>query len=136
MLFKHFSGNLLLLEHMGFNLIYGGNDLAESGKVNIAVGIKIAHAYRPCLALPVRLLHSAVGAVIIAKRLVNQQKIHIVALKLFKRLVDRCLRLVIACIANPHLCCEEDILSWYSALFTAAPTPSSFAYACAVSIER
>lgn len=93
-------GDFLLLEDVGFHLIDGGLDLGEVVDIQEPVRIEVGHADSPHFTFPKCLLHSAVGAVVIAEGLVDQQKVDIAGPKLFQGFVDRRLCLLIAAAAN------------------------------------
>ena len=77
--FLHDLVRLLLLEKdVRLHLVDGGPDRAEIGKVDQAVGVKVAHADRADLAGMKRIFHGAVGAVVVAEGLVNEQQIDVV----------------------------------------------------------
>ncbi len=79
----HSFGGFLLLEQMRLHLIHRRSDFTEVGKVDEAVRIKVGNADGPHTAFPVRLLHGPVGAVVIAKGLVNQQQVNVFSIQFF-----------------------------------------------------
>ena len=77
--FLHDLVRLLLLEKdVRLHLVDGGLDRAEIGKVDQAVGVKVAHADRAYLAGMKRIFHGAVSAVVVAEGLVDEQQIDVV----------------------------------------------------------
>lgn len=74
---------------MGFHLVHSGCYLGKMNKVKITVGIKIGNADGSRGFFLIGLLHGPIGAIVIAKGLMDQQQIHIIRPQLFKRRFDR-----------------------------------------------
>ena len=79
---RYSLANLLLLEHMGFDLVDGRLDLGEMLNVQIPVGAEVGHADGTELAGLIKFLHRPVSAIIIAKRLMDEQQVEIIGTQL------------------------------------------------------
>ena len=81
-LFHIFFCGLLLLEHMCLNLVHCRFDPGEVTDVQKTARIEIGYADSADFAFIVSLLHGAVGTIVIAEGLMDQEKIDIICLKL------------------------------------------------------
>lgn len=71
----------LLVEHMRFDLVHSRLHFNETGKIDIAVGIEIAHADGAQFAGFISLLHRAIGAVVVAEGLMDEHEVDVIGLK-------------------------------------------------------
>ena len=114
-LFHVLVRGLLLMEDVGLHLVDRRGDFGELAQVDQAVGIKIADADGAQLASTVGLFHRAVGAVIVAERLVNQQQIDVVGVQLLQRTVDGGLCHLVSGVGDPHLGGQEQLVPRHAA---------------------
>ena len=121
---------------MRLNLIDRWLHIAEILQVDEAVRVEIRYADGAELAGPVRLFHRAIRAIIIGERLMNQQQVDVIRLELLERGIDRGRRLFLSSIRNQTFVVRKISSRGMPLFLTAAPTPSSFPYACAVSMLR
>ena len=108
-------GLALLVEDMGLHLVDHRRDLHKATQVDEPVGVEVGHADGPRLAGLVGFLHGAPGAVIIVERLVDQQKVHIVAAQVFQRLVDGGFGLLIPAVGDPDFGGQKQLAAGHTA---------------------
>ena len=114
-LLQVFPGQLLLLEDMGLDLVHGGLHAGEVLDVQIAVRAKVGNADGTNFSGVVELLHGAVGAVIIAEGLVDQQQVQVIGLQLAQGFLNGSLGLFVTGVGDPHLRGQEELLAGQAA---------------------
>ena len=65
---------------MDFHLVDHGADPGKAGQIHQPVGVEVGYADGPQFAFVVEVFQGAVGAIVIAKRLVEQHQIQIICL--------------------------------------------------------
>ena len=115
-LFQVFFGCLLLLEDVSLNLVDGGLHSGKVLDVQVAVRAEVGHADGADLAGVVELLHCAVGAVVIAERLMDEQQVQIIGAQFAHGFLNGGLGFFIAGIGDPYLGGEEELFPGQAAL--------------------
>ena len=96
---------------MCFYLVYHRFDFAALSQIYKTVRIEITQADSTRLTCFISFFHSPISAVVVVKRLVNQQQIHIVTLQLTQGFVDRSFRPFITGIGNPDFGGNENFFT-------------------------
>ena len=123
-LFQISPRGFLLLEHMHLHLIDRWRDLGKMGQIQIAVWIKVGNADSSHCSCPPGLFHRAVAAIIIPKRLMDQQQINIIGAQLFQRSRNGRFSFFITGIADPNFCGKKQFFPVQTAFFQRTPHAS------------
>lgn len=112
--FHIFMSSFLLLEHMGFYLVYHRFSFSKLAQVNEPVRVEVGHPDGPELSCLVGFLHRPVSAVVVPKGLMNQHQVQIVRFHPLQGLVDRGFRFFITGVGHPDFTGEEQFLAGHT----------------------
>lgn len=110
-----------LPKYMRFYLIDHRHNLVVINQIDKAVGRKVADADSPNHPLVVELLQSPPGAVVVAKRLVDEVKVEILQSQTVEGAVESPLCTVVACILHPEFGGNEQFLKGHTATADGGP---------------
>ena len=130
-----FAWLCLLLKDVRLHLVDHGLDVDKLAQVDEAVGVEVGYADRAQLACPIGLLHGAPCPVVVAEGLVNEQQVDVVRAQLFQRRVDGRLCPFIACVGDPYLRRQKELVARNSALLDRA-ADRFFVVVCLCRVDR
>ena len=107
---------MLLEEHIALHLIDGGGHVLEGDEVGQPVRVEAAHPDGPDLSLPAQLGHGPPGPVVVAQGLVDQVQIQVVQAQPVHGGLEPPLGPLTACIGDPQLGGDEQLLPGEAAL--------------------
>ena len=105
----------LLVEDVGLHLVDGRRHLDVLRQVHEPVGEEVGDADGADLAGGQGLLHGAVGAVVVAEGLVDEQQVDVVGAQAAQGAVDGAGGALLPGVGDPHLGGQEDVLTGQSA---------------------
>lgn len=112
-----FMRNFLLIEGVRFDLIDHGLYARERAQVYQSVGIKVGNADGAQLALRIQFLKRPPCAVIIGKRLMQQNEVEIIELHFSQRFQNGFFAFLVAVVFDPYLCGDEQFFAGNTRLF-------------------
>ena len=87
-LIHEFACLMLLVEYVGFYLVYHWRNLHVGRKIHQMVREEVAHADGTKLACLVSLFQVSIGSVAVAERLVQEHQVDVVGLQFAQTLID------------------------------------------------
>ena len=105
----------LLVEDVGLHLVDGRRHLDVLRQIHEPVGEEVGDADGADLAGGQGLLHGAVGAVVVAEGLVDEQQVDVVGAQAAQRAIDGAGGAFLPGVGDPHLGGQEDVLAGQSA---------------------
>lgn len=110
-------GRLLLVQGVGFHLVYHGANLHELAQVHQTVGEEVGDPNGPDLPSLVGLFHGPPGAIVVVEGLVDEQQVNVVGLEFPQGFLNGGPGLFLPGVGDPDLGGKEDVFPGQAGAF-------------------